>query len=265
MAASNRPGSGQGMGLSLSGYTPVFDSVFTGTLCGKWPDTGIWVCLLAMADKHGVIDKTPQYISAVVGIDVDELIACLARFMAPDPHSRSGDEEGRRLVPIDAERLWGWRIVNHEKYREKARKAAYDAARTESGADAERKRASRALERCPDLSRAVPLSNTNTNTNTNTEDGAQGAHVVGLNFEAWGRFEAYRREIRKPIKPGSVQAAQLKLAGFGADQAAVVEESIAQGWTGLFPLKQTGGGLATPRKTRYDQAKEALERATATD
>jgi hypothetical protein len=66
------------------------------------------------------------------------------------------------------------------------------------------------------------------------------AHVVGLDLQAWTRFEDYRREIRKPIKPGSVQAAQQKLAGFGADQAGVVEESIAQGWTGLFPLKRAG-------------------------
>jgi hypothetical protein len=69
----------------------------------------------------------------------------------------------------------------------------------------------------------------------------QVAHVVGLDLQAWNRFETYRREIRKPIKPASVQATQRKLAGFGADQAAVVEESVAQGWTGLFPLKRAIG------------------------
>jgi len=55
-----------------------------------------------------------------------------------------------------------------------------------------------------------------------------------LDPEAWERWEKYRREIRKPIKPASVLAAQQKLAGFGADQAAVVENSIANSYQGLF-------------------------------
>lgn len=62
-----------------------------------------------------------------------------------------------------------------------------------------------------------------------------------LNVEAWHRWEQYRREIRRPIKPASKLAAQRKLAGFGADQAAVVEQSIADGYQGLFPLRKPRG------------------------
>lgn len=62
--------------------------------------------------------------------------------------------------------------------------------------------------------------------------------VAGLDQSAWSRWLEYRRQIRKPIKPASMLAAQRKLAGFGEDQSAVVEQSIAQGWTGLFPLKE---------------------------
>jgi DNA-binding MarR family transcriptional regulator len=65
-----------------------------------------------------------------------------------------------------------------------------------------------------------------------------------LNVEVWHRWEQYRREIRKPIKPASKLAAQRKLAAFGTDQDAVVEQSIANGWQGLFPL----GGRAQPEK-----------------
>ncbi|MFT3960514.1 helix-turn-helix domain-containing protein [Propionivibrio sp.] len=60
---------------------------------------------------------------------------------------------------------------------------------------------------------------------------------AGLDLDAWNRWLAYRKEIRKAIKPASVLAAQRQLAGFGADQAAVVEQSIANGWQGLFALK----------------------------
>jgi len=61
--------------------------------------------------------------------------------------------------------------------------------------------------------------------------------VENLDSTAWERWAAYRSEIRKAIKPVSMPAAQRQLAGFGADQAAVVEQSIANGWQGLFPLK----------------------------
>jgi hypothetical protein len=159
------------------GYTPVFDSVFTGTLCGKWPDTGLWVCLLALADRHGVIDKTPQYISAVVGIPVDDLVACIERFMQPDPNSRSDEEDGRRLVRLYESRAWGWRIVNHGKYREKARKASYDSERTASGLDAERKRLSRDVPRCPAPSRSQTPDTDLDKDEEKTEEGARASRA----------------------------------------------------------------------------------------
>lgn len=59
-----------------------------------------------------------------------------------------------------------------------------------------------------------------------------------LNVEAWHRWEQYRRQIRKPIHSASLLSAQRKLAAFGTDQEPVVEQSIANGWQGLFPLKQ---------------------------
>lgn len=64
---------------------------------------------------------------------------------------------------------------------------------------------------------------------------------AGLDLQAWNRWVAYKREIRKPIKPASLLAAQRKLAGFGSDQATVVEHSIANGYTGLWEPKRSGG------------------------
>jgi hypothetical protein len=54
---------------------------------------------------------------------------------------------------------------------------------------------------------------------------------------AWKNWIEYREQIRRPLKPASIPAAQRKLAAFGSDQSAVVEQSIANGWQGLFPLK----------------------------
>jgi hypothetical protein len=41
----------------------------------------------------------------------------IEKLCAPDPESRTPDEDGCRLVLIDEHRNWGWRIVNYQKYR----------------------------------------------------------------------------------------------------------------------------------------------------
>lgn len=102
------------------GYTPLFESLTEGSLCGRWPDIGLWPVLLSMADWRGYIDKTPNYISMVTGLPQSEVLACIARFCGPDPDSRSRAEGGARLVLIDPERSWGWKVVNIQLYRDKA-------------------------------------------------------------------------------------------------------------------------------------------------
>jgi hypothetical protein len=146
------------------GYAPVFDSLTKGTLCGRWPDIGLWPIVLSLADRHGVVDVTPAFIAGVTGLPVQDVIACMVRFCAPDPYSRSPAAGGARLTLLDEHRDWGWQIVNHAVYREKARKAGYDAQRTESGKDADRKRQSRTADvpTRPAVSRALPLSDSDT-------------------------------------------------------------------------------------------------------
>jgi len=61
--------------------------------------------------------------------------------------------------------------------------------------------------------------------------------MEGLDTSAWERWKAYRTAIRKPIKPASEHAMQMKLVKYGADQDAVVNQSISNQWQGLFDLK----------------------------
>lgn len=59
-----------------------------------------------------------------------------------------------------------------------------------------------------------------------------------LDEAAWLVWLDYRKQIRKPLFPVSHPLAMKKLQRFGAKQMAVVEQSIENGWQGLFPLKQ---------------------------
>jgi hypothetical protein len=122
----------------MAGYTPLFSSLTTGTLYGRWPDIGLWPIVLSLADKNGVVDVTAEYLSGVTGLQVEAVISCMARFCEPDPRSRSKEESGARLVLVDPERDWGWRIVNHLKYREKARLMGKAEQERDSGKNAER-------------------------------------------------------------------------------------------------------------------------------
>jgi hypothetical protein len=61
------------------------------------------------------------------------------------------------------------------------------------------------------------------------------SEVFGLNEEAWNKWLKYRKDIKKPLKPASFELAQKKLASFGNRQMDAVDNSIANGWTGLFP------------------------------
>lgn len=70
--------------------------------------------------------------------------------------------------------------------------------------------------------------------------------VAGLDLGSWERWVEYRSEIRKALKPASIPAAQKAMAAFGPDQAKVVEQSIANGWQGLFPLNTKQAFNARP-------------------
>lgn len=70
--------------------------------------------------------------------------------------------------------------------------------------------------------------------------------VAGLDPDAWRAWLDYRVQIRKPLKPVSMPAAQRTLAAFGCNQMAVVQQSIANGWQGLFDLKQQKNTQVVP-------------------
>jgi hypothetical protein len=98
-------------------YAKIFASLYQGTLRGNAHAILVFTNLLAHSDKNGFVDKHWRAISDEVGISVDEVKKAIEYLERPDPESRTPEEEGRRLVPMDEHRAWGWRIVNHAKYR----------------------------------------------------------------------------------------------------------------------------------------------------
>lgn len=98
-------------------YAKIFTSIYQGTLRGNTHGLVVFTNLLAHADSDGWVDIHPRAIAEEVGLPIDAVKAALLMLESPDPESRSPDMEGRRIARIDEHRDWGWRIVNHAKYR----------------------------------------------------------------------------------------------------------------------------------------------------
>lgn len=98
-------------------YAKLFSSLYQGTLRGCPDEILVFTNLLAHADATGLVDKHWRAISEETGISEDRVKTAIENLEAPDPESRSPEMDGRRLIPLDEHRAWGWHIVNHGKYR----------------------------------------------------------------------------------------------------------------------------------------------------
>lgn len=78
-----------------------------------------------------------------------------------------------------------------------------------------------------------------------------------LDLPTWKNWVEYRNEIKKPFKTKKTFVEQIKFLtechNSGVSPVAVIEQSIMQGWTGLFPLKNQSkpmGRIIQPSQTK---------------
>jgi hypothetical protein len=74
--------------------------------------------LLVLADHNGFVDMTPEAIADEILLPLEQVERGIDALMYNDPKSRSPKEYGARIRLIEPlRRLWGWEIVNFQKYR----------------------------------------------------------------------------------------------------------------------------------------------------
>jgi hypothetical protein len=96
-------------------FTKLFSSITESTVwCEPDPVRLAWICMLAMSDRKGRVFASIPGLANRARISVEAAEDAIRRFTSPDPYSRTPDHEGRRIEPIDG----GWRLLNHQKYRE---------------------------------------------------------------------------------------------------------------------------------------------------
>lgn len=186
--------------------------------------------MLAMADRRGRVWASIPGLANRARVTLEEVEAALQKLLSKDKYSRTSEFEGRRIEPIDG----GWRLLNHEKYRSiRDEETVKETKRNYINKRRHLERGVDKVDRC------------RANAEADTE--AEAITTEGLNKSAWELFLNYRKKIGKPYKKVSLPSAQKKLAAFGCLQMDVVEQSIANGWTGIFPLK-TGGKNGTHKE-----------------
>lgn len=98
-------------------FVKVFAQILDSSLADDYLVRLVFEDLLKLADAEGIVDMTPSAIARRTHVPLEIVLRGIERLSAPDPESRSPQEEGRRIVLLDTHRSWGWRVVNYLHYR----------------------------------------------------------------------------------------------------------------------------------------------------
>lgn len=262
-------------------YAKLFSQIFDSSISNDYVVRHAFMDLLALADRDGHVDMTAEAIARRTNVPIDIVLYSLERLNAPDPHSRTPAEEGRRIVLLDTHRSWGWRIVNYEEYRnmrdEEARKAYFReykrkirASVVESAVRPHESTSSPTLS--PDVL-DIPTMSTHTDTHTHTDTKAEQKQKrvvvpdehempAWLPQEPWDSFVRMRRKSKEPFTQDAVKLAIAKLgkmADAGQNVAEVLNQSTLNGWKGLFEIKgsATNGKFVNKSQQRANSNIEA--------
>ena len=98
-------------------FAKIFTQIFDSSIAENYQHRHVFMDLLVLADSDGVIDMTPEAIARRTNVPLEFIRDALKALSSPDPSSRTPSDDGRRLLPLDDKRGWGWQIVNYHHYR----------------------------------------------------------------------------------------------------------------------------------------------------
>lgn len=97
-------------------YAKLFSTITESSLWSASKDARLlFLSMLARADQVGFVEAALPGLARLANLTLAETEAALAELMAPDPHSKSTDCDGARVVKAPR----GWMLVNYETYRDR--------------------------------------------------------------------------------------------------------------------------------------------------
>lgn len=98
-------------------FAKVFSQILDSSIAEDFTVRHVFMDLLVLADSEGSVDMTIPAIARRTNVPIKIVKSAIEKLSEPDGESRSKTEDGRRIIPIDSHRDWGWIIVNYGHYR----------------------------------------------------------------------------------------------------------------------------------------------------
>jgi hypothetical protein len=224
-------------------YGKIFSSMYDSTLADDWRALITFQQLIVLCDADGTVDMTPHSIARRTGIPIEHIEAGLKILEAPDPYSRTPDQDGKRIERLADYRPWGWSIINHAHYR-----ALRDA---DTVREQNRKRKQQQRDREKPVGECHSKSVTNRD---NCDNHAKSRHTdTDTDTDNTASFDAFWSLYSKKVDKKKAQAAWKKLSMLKQKLAIVDIETRYQGVNKQY----------TPNPTNYISGERWNDEATA--
>lgn len=252
------------------GYAKIFQDIFYSSLAAHMEARHIFVDLCVLADENGEVMMSLEAIARVLNYKrpIDELREIFDYLSKPDPNSKNDQEDGRRIIPLVPSRgdNCGWRVVSHGIYRdmvnkEKRRKQWRDSKR--KGRAEARVAAQGVHKKSTKLNKSPPKQETGNKKQEANKQNGWGEAPTAVDPKAWREWAEYK--TGSPYKGTVTRVANLLSKESPENQRKIVDESIKNGWKGLFPLRGNGngrskeGGADRIRRVNAEAAKRIID------
>ena len=104
-------------------YGKLFTQIYDGSLREDPMVRLVFMDMVILADRDGIVDMTHEAISARTNIPAETIYNAIDKLESEDKRSRSPKENGCRIKRLDKHRDWGWELVNYEYYMRKGTRA----------------------------------------------------------------------------------------------------------------------------------------------
>lgn len=203
-------------------YAKLFEQIYDSSIADNWRTRVVFQDMLILADSDGVVDRTAEAIAARTRVPIKMVRVAIKELESPDPRSRTPDAQGKRLLRIDPNRDWGWKIVNYERYR--AMKDEFD-----------RKSYMRRYMRDRRSKPEEPVLNFVNNQSNILDDIPSLSESSELKGDARGidkALEIYQLYPRKVARPKAIKAINKVLQTFGYELVKKATSGFADAWKG---------------------------------
>ena len=101
------------------GFVKLFGDILISSVWQEpWQTKLVWITMLALSDRDGYVGAAIPGLAHAAGVPMKDCEEAIEKFMAPDPHSRNKENDGRRIEEADR----GWKILNYGIFRERLSK-----------------------------------------------------------------------------------------------------------------------------------------------